>query len=29
VLIIVLDQLRPDLVDEFDMRKVRALMREV
>ncbi len=28
VLIIVLDQLRPDLVDKFDMRNVRALMRE-
>ena len=28
VLIIVLDQFRPDLVDEFDMRNVRALMRD-
>lgn len=28
VLIIVLDQLRPDLVDEFDMRNVRSLMRD-
>ena len=28
VLIIVLDQFRPDLVDKFDMRNVRALMRD-
>ncbi len=28
VLIIVLDQLRPDYVDKFDMRNVRALMRD-
>jgi hypothetical protein len=28
VLIIVLDQLRPDLVDTFDMRNVKALMRD-
>jgi hypothetical protein len=28
VLIIVIDQFRPDLVDEFDMRNVRALMRD-
>jgi Type I phosphodiesterase / nucleotide pyrophosphatase len=27
VLIIVVDQLRPDVVDKFDMRNVRALMR--
>jgi hypothetical protein len=28
VLIIVIDQFRPDLVDKFDMRNVRALMRD-
>ena len=28
VLIVVLDQLRPDLVDTFDMRNVKALMRD-
>ena len=28
VLIIVLDQLRPDLVNTFDMRNVKALMRD-
>ena len=28
VLVIVLDQFRPDLVDKFDMRNVRALMRD-
>jgi hypothetical protein len=28
VLIVVLDQFRPDYVDEFDMRNVRALMRD-
>jgi hypothetical protein len=28
VLIVVLDQLRPDLVDTFDMRNVKALMRQ-
>jgi hypothetical protein len=28
VLIIVIDQLRPDVVDKFDMRNVRALMRD-
>jgi hypothetical protein len=28
VMIIVIDQLRPDLVDKFDMRNVRALMRD-
>src|SRR3954447_15882860 len=28
VLIVVLDQLRPDLVDTFDMRNVRRLMRD-
>src|SRR4051794_30212053 len=28
VLIVVLDQLRPDLIDTFDMRNVKALMRD-
>src|ERR1044072_3832566 len=28
VLILVLDQFRPDLVDTFDMRNVKALMRD-